>query len=79
MTESGKQKLRLLSVALLFVSMFFWLEGQGNPGWKTGMALLPMAALTAIDFYLAKGAWKFPFAAFFLFFLSYAIKNFMAP
>ena len=76
MTDSGKQKLRLLSIFLLLVSMLFWLEGRGAPGWKTGMTLLLMAVLTAIDFYLEKSkAFKLPYATFCLFF---AIRNLLA-
>ena len=79
MTESGKQKLRLFSIALLVVSMIFWLEGQGAPGWKAGMAILLMAILTATDSYLAKGTvFRIPFAVFCLFFLFFAVKNFLA-
>lgn len=79
MTESGKQKLRLFSIFLLLVSMLFWLEGRGVPGWKTGMALLPMAILTAVDFYLEKSkAFRLPYAVLCLFFLFFAIKNFLA-
>lgn len=79
MTESGKQKLRLFSIFLVLVSMLFWLEGQGAPGWKTGMALLSVAVLTAVDFYLEKSkTFRLPYAAFCLFFLFLAIKNFLA-
>jgi len=79
MTESGKQKLRLLSIVLLLVSAFFLLEGGLAPGWKTGMAILPIAILSAIDLFLTKGKfWRLPYVAFSLFFFFHSIKNFLA-
>ena len=80
MTESGKQRLRLLSIALLLVSAFFLLEGRTEPGWKTGMALLPIAVLAGIDSYIEKKKFfRILFIGFCLFFLLFSIKNFLAP
>ncbi|MBI2639779.1 MAG: hypothetical protein HYW90_02715 [Candidatus Sungbacteria bacterium] len=89
MTEYGKRKLLWLSIFLLLVSVFFWLEERGAPGWKTGVAFLSMAVVATIDFYLEKSkAFRLSYAAFSLFFLGYAlfylfsllyaIKNFLA-
>ena len=79
MTESGKQKLRLLSIFLLIVGVLFVLEGKAELGWQTGMALLSVSVLTAIDFYLNRGKLhRITYAAFSLFFLSYAVINFLA-
>lgn len=79
MTESDKQKLRLLSFFLVMASMIFWLEAQGVPGWKYGMSLLLLAILNIVDIYLEKRAkFRIPYIIFCLFFLLFAIKNFMA-
>ena len=79
MTESGKQKLRLFYVFLLFVGVFFWLEGQGAPGWKTGIAMLPMTVITSIELYLERNTlYRLPYIVFCAFFWFFTIKNFLA-
>ncbi len=65
MTEAGKQRLRLVSIHILFVSMLFWLYGQGAPGPKTGMAFLSMTVLVAVDSFLEKSrTFRLTYAAF---------------
>lgn len=79
MTKSKKQNLLLFSIFLLLASAFFSLEGQGALGWKTGMATLLLAAMTAVDYYLVKSkAFRFLFAVFCLLFLFLSINNFLA-
>ena len=79
MTEAGKQKLRLLSIFLLVVSVLFALEGKGELGWRTGVALLLVSILSAIDFYMDRdNLHRFIYATFSLFILSCAVINFLA-
>lgn len=71
MTESGKQKFRLFSMFLLLVSVIFWGVGQGAPGWKTGMAILPLAVIATVNFYLEQSKiFRLLYTAFCLFFLT---------
>lgn len=79
MTDSRKQRLRLLVIFLMLVSTFFLLEDRLALGWKTGMVFMPIVVNMAIVFHLDRNKLvRFICVVFGLFFLFHAVKNFLA-
>ncbi len=79
MTKLVQLRLRVFSFVVLMLSILFYLEGGGKPGWKSGVALLMLSILCGIDLTLTSSkVFRFLFAAFSLCFLVFSIRNFLA-
>ena len=79
MTSSVQKRLLVISLVALMLSVLFYLEGGGKPGWKSGVSLLMLSILCGID--VASSPSKFSriiFSVFSLIFFVFSFKNFLA-
>ena len=78
MTTSAEKRFFVISLAVLMLSILFYLEEGGKPGWKSGVSLLMLSIFCCID--VARSSNKFfrvIFSVFSLFFFVLSFKNFL--